>query len=437
MKQKNHENGNERSRTAHGTRRSLLSLTGLIALLLTLSVCFCGCSELIVSLLESHSSTGSPYSESQNGVVTQEPSAGTISNTNVHRSDAENVIERTSGTVDSTEETDNFGIYAISDVVRIVQDSVVQIYTSKSSGAGAGSGVIISAEEGYILTCNHVVEGATAITVELSSMNRYAATLVGTDISTDLAIVKIVPSESEPLVAAKHGISANLVVGEYVVAIGNPLGTLGGSVTHGIISATARQIPFSNSDGTTSTMTLLQTDAPINSGNSGGGLFNLKGELVGIVNAKYADTGVEGLGFAIPIDSAYQVELDLIKYGYVRGIADDGLSFLTVTADNLRTYYYYYGISEAGLYVVSSKYNSEIVNGDRILSVNGITVNSATEYSAAIAGCSIGDILTITYVHSTYSNSVFGGRQKISSETRETTIALREYVPDGISVAFE
>ena len=221
--------------------------------------------------------------------------------------------------------------FAISDVVKMVEDAVVVIDTritndsiwGSSSSTGAGSGVVVSAD-GYILTCNHVIEGATEVLVTLNSGKQYEASLVGRDANTDLAVLKI--EVEEPLVYVKHGSSADLIAGEYVVAIGNPLGTLGGTVTKGIISATERRIRMS--DGTV--MTLLQTDAAINSGNSGGGLFNLKGELIGIVNAKYTATGAEGLGFAIPVDTAYAVELDLIRYSYVRGVVDHGLTTVDI-----------------------------------------------------------------------------------------------------------
>ena len=388
----------------------------VVALLLILVFAMTGCRSAALFLLNRFTPA-----ESTEASDNRSNGNGSVSDSSLHRMDIGDSI------VKSDAEPSIYGsagtdVFAISDVVRMVSDSVVQIYTS----SGAGSGVIISAEDGYVLTCNHVVEGASSIVVELASSSKYNARLVGTDSATDLAVVKIEPKEEEPLTAAKHGISANLVAGEYVVAIGNPLGTLGGTVSHGIISATERQVSFSNGDGSTKQMTLIQTDAAINSGNSGGGLFNLKGELIGIVNAKYASTGVEGLGFAIPIDSAYEVEIDLIKYGYVRGIPDDGLSFVTVNSSNLRYYYHYYGISEIGLYVYSSKYNADIQNGDRITKVNGVTVNSVDEYKKAIADCKVGDEITIEYIKS--SNRLSG--------TATTSITLREYVPEGAAVSF-
>ena len=312
--------------------------------------------------------------------------------------------------------------FAISEVVRMVESSVVvinaMITTTNSFGfasesPSAGSGVIIHSD-GYILTCNHVVEGAASgkITVTLNDgVSQYSAALVGQDSASDLAVLKIQPKADQPLTSAKHGKSGYLVVGERVVAIGNPLGTLGGTVTDGIISATERRIETENG-----TMTLLQTNAAINSGNSGGGLFNLKGELIGIVNAKYAASGVEGLAFAIPIDSAYEVEQDLIQFGYVRGIVDHGMSLLEINQSNLY-YYQRYNIKTVGLYVISSSINTDLKNKDRIVSINGKNITAEADFDAVMANCKVGDTITVVYER--------------EDKTYETTITLEEYVPNG------
>lgn len=185
-------------------------------------------------------------------------------------------------------------------VAAAVKDSVVEIMTTTATyqgiSAGAGSGVIIHAD-GIIVTNHHVIDSASTIRVRLTNGHTYAAILRDSDEAGDIAILKIQPQET--LTVARLGYSGALAVGEEVVAIGNPLGMLGGTVTNGIISALEREVEI---EGVT--MTLLQTNAAINSGNSGGGLFNMAGELIGVVNAKYAASGVEGLGFAIPIDTA-------------------------------------------------------------------------------------------------------------------------------------
>ena len=310
--------------------------------------------------------------------------------------------------------------FAISGVVNKVQDAVVVIQVAVSqtdflgrpvTSTSAGSGVIIS-DDGYILTCHHVVEGGTTILITLRNQKVYEATLVGSDEISDLAVLKI--EAEEELTYAVQGHSADLVAGEQVVAIGNPLGMLGGTVTVGYISATEREITIS--DG--SKMTLLQTDAAINSGNSGGGLFNLAGELIGIVNSKYSASGIEGLAFAIPIDSAYPVQLDLMQYGYVRGVIDHGLTLLDITADNLMQYYYYYGISEIGVYVVESEYATELQNSDRILTVNGIEVTMSANVKEILSTCKVGDTITIVADRK---------GEKITCD-----LVLQEYVPDRI-----
>lgn len=312
-------------------------------------------------------------------------------------------------------------LLAVSEVVRKVEDTVVVIDAQVKTGSvfgsvqtttSAGSGVIISAD-GYILTCHHVVDGAVSVTVTLNTGGKYEASLVGSDERSDLAVLRIEPRADEPLTFAEQGCSADLVKGERVVAIGNPLGTLGGTVSDGIISHTERAITMS--DGTV--MTLLQTDAAINSGNSGGGLFNLDGKLVGIVNAKYAAEGVEGLAFAIPIDSAYTVELDLIEYGYVRGVVDHGLETIDVTESNYAQYHYYYGINRLGVYVVSSEYCDELKNKDCIVSVNGVAVSTTKQLNEIVDALSVGDAVTVVALRDGAEITV--------------TLVLEEYVPDS------
>ena len=205
--------------------------------------------------------------------------------------------------------------------------SVVSIDVTAQSGhksvlAGSGSGVIISAD-GYIVTCNHVVEGAQKIFVYLDNGNDYEATLVGTDSVTDLAVIKI---NAYNLNYAKFGDSSTLSVGEDVFAIGNALGQLSNTYTRGSISGLDRSITIDNV-----TMTLLQTDAAINQGNSGGGLFDQYGDLIGLVVAKSSGSDVEGLGFAIPVDKVESVAKSLIKNGYVEGRPAAGIQIQDLT----------------------------------------------------------------------------------------------------------
>lgn len=303
-------------------------------------------------------------------------------------------------------------------VVEITTEAVVtdQFYR-QSISSGAGSGVIISAD-GYIVTNNHVIENSNKITVTLRDGTQYTATLVGTDSKTDIAVIKI---DAEGLQPAVLGDSSTLQVGQPAIVIGNPLGQLGGTVTNGIISALDRQIVM---DG--HTMTLLQTNAAINPGNSGGALFNERGELVGIVNAKSGGTSggttIEGLGFAIPINIAKPVMEDLITYGYVQGRISLGITTLDIN-DAITAMLY--GVNSTGVYIaqVESGSNAEkagLRSGDRIMSMNGTTIESGSQITAILDGCSIGDEVTILISR--------GGRQG------QATLVLEEYKGQGLSI---
>jgi len=218
-----------------------------------------------------------------------------------------------SSTVTSTEEA-----------VQKVYDSVVCVYVmSNDTAVSAGSGVIIGQdEEGYyVITCQHVVDGYDDYIVTLSDGSYIEAENVGEDAVTDLAVLKI---KGENLtVATIIQDSTTIAIGSEAIAIGNPLGTLANSVTKGIVSAVNRDIKMS--DGTV--QNLIQTDAAINGGNSGGGLFNNQGQLIGVVSAKYSATGVEGLGFAIPANTVVSIATELIENGYVSGRTSLGLKF--------------------------------------------------------------------------------------------------------------
>ena len=221
-------------------------------------------------------------------------------------------VVKNDGSIKVNESTGEADALTIPQVVERVADTVVEIRTKHSSGGiwfgtyettGAGSGVIIS-ENGYIITNSHVVDGASDIAVRLSDGKTYTAKLIGSDASVDIAVIKI---NEKGLNFARMGSSADLAVGQSVIAIGNPLGTLGGTVTNGIISAKDREVIIDRYR-----MTLLQTNVAINPGNSGGGLFDMVGQLIGIVNAKKIDEQIEGLGFAIPIDIAWTAAKKII-----------------------------------------------------------------------------------------------------------------------------
>lgn len=300
---------------------------------------------------------------------------------------------------------------SLPDIAAITEASVVEITTETVSGnsrmrqfvvEGAGSGVIFTSD-GYIVTNNHVIDGALSITVRLTSGESYNATLVGADAQTDLAVLKI---DAPSLTPAVLGNSDGLKVGDLAVVIGNPLGELGGTVTDGIISALDRQITL---DG--ETMTLLQTNAAINPGNSGGGLFNAKAELVGIVNAKTSGTGIEGLGFVIPIDTVKPVVSSLIENGYVSGRPWLGVQLVDIS--DVATAMYY-RVSQLGVYVANAENNPTFKAGDLILKVGERAVSSSVDIKKILSELSIGDEVTVQVLRD-------GTRQELNVTIQEIT----------------
>ncbi len=298
----------------------------------------------------------------------------------------------------ATSTAGNGGDLTMAQVSALVTDTVVEItteYLNKSSwfqyvSTGAGSGVILS-EDGYIITNNHVICGsdgvtpADAIKVRLTDGEEYEAKLIGTDSDSDIAILKI---EAKGLTPAISGNSDNLVVGETVLAVGNPLGELGGTQTDGIISALDREIDVNGV-----TMTLLQTSAAVNPGNSGGALFNMRGELIGVVNAKSSGTGIEGLGFAIPVNDALHVAEQLMEFGYVRGKVAIGVSFYECS-DALEARYY--GFPGYGVYVMelTKGQNDQVLKVmDRVISIDGEEISTFSDISAIVKSHKVGDVL--------------------------------------------
>ena len=281
----------------------------------------------------------------------------------------------------------------VSDIVKKCKDSVVEITTeSVSSGnsvlgqyvsQGAGSGVIIS-KDGYIVTNNHVVSDATSLKVTTTDGKEYDANVVGKDSQTDLAVIKI---DTQNLQPATFGDSDTLQVGDPAIAIGNPLGELGGTVTTGIISATDRQITIDDE-----TMTLLQTDAAINPGNSGGGLFNADGNLIGIVNAKESSTGIEGLGFAIPITPAKDIITELMQNGSVTSRPALNVSLYDYSASNQGQNSKY----PDGCYIVQVVKNGAadkagLKQNDRIISFDGQKIETTSDVKNVLNKHKIGD----------------------------------------------
>ena len=280
-----------------------------------------------------------------------------------------------------------------------VADTVVEVYTEQVSYSyfygqyvteGAGSGVIISSD-GYIITNNHVIDGATSINVTLNNGDTYTAILVATDEQTDIAVIKI---EATGLHAAVLGDSDSIKVGQKVIAIGNPLGSLGGTVTAGIISALSREVTVENIP-----MTLMQIGVSISPGNSGGGLFNTSGQLIGIVNAKSTSDYSEGIGFAIPINTAKAVAQDLLTYGYVTGRPALGISCISIDSYQKARYY---GVSTYGVYVNETLSEeakaSGLQHGDVIVALNNREVTSLTALQTVLYGYKAGDTVDLSVV---------------------------------------
>lgn len=280
-----------------------------------------------------------------------------------------------------------------------VEYTVNSIFMNQQGTASAeGSGIIIS-ENGYILTNNHVINSsstssyyeigqANKVTVHLyNDTTEYTATVVGTDEETDLAVIKI---DKEGLTAAEIGDSDSVQVGEFSMAIGNPLG-MQSSVTSGIISALNRDV--TDSDG--KTFKLIQTDAAINSGNSGGALVNSQGQVIGVNTLKVSATGVEGMGFAIPINSAKPIYEQLIQYNKVKrpyiGIAGRDLDETTAKRNNLVV-----GIYVASVDEYSAAEKAGIKAGDVIIKADGQSIKTMTELNNIKNTHSIGDTMTVT-----------------------------------------
>ena len=257
---------------------------------------------------------------------------------------------------------------------------------------GSGSGIIISSD-GYIITNSHVIEGASSIEVVLSSGDKYPAMLIGQDVKTDLAVVKI---DVKNLPAAELGKSSELRVGELAVAIGNPLGLeFQGSVTAGVISALNRTIDV---DGRQ--YTLVQTDAAINPGNSGGPLVNRYGQIIGINTVKISTSDTEGMGFAIPIDVAAPIIEELISKGYVSGRPPIGIGVREITEDMSK----YYNLP-VGVYVISISEGSGaekagILQGDVIIKADGKTVTNMDELNEVRDTHKAGETIKLDIVRS-------------------------------------
>ena len=288
-------------------------------------------------------------------------------------------------------------VYAanVNSVVAISSTIKSTSYYGTSEGTATGSGFILT-EDGYVITNYHVVEGATAVSVITHDDTKYPATIVGTDSTNDIAVLKV---EATGLPAATLGSSDELIIGDMVVAIGNPLGELTSTQTVGYVSGKDRDV---STDG--SIISMIQTDAAINSGNSGGPLFNMYGQVVGVTTAKYSGTSgsgatIEGIGFAIPIDDVVGIISDLIDYGYVTG------AYMGITVSNTdEASASMFGLP-LGAYVMTvekggSAERAGIQPKDIIIDLGGTEVTGITTLTRALRNFKAGDTTTVTVIRS-------------------------------------
>lgn len=286
-------------------------------------------------------------------------------------------------------------VYAgnVNSVVGIVTQVTTNVWGQKVAQAASGSGFVLT-QDGYIVTNYHVIEDATSVTVQFKNGDEFPATIVGSEADNDVAVLKI---DAQGLTPVRLGTSADLVVGEQVAAIGNPLGEMTFSQTVGYVSALDK--PLTMSDGTV--INVLQTDTAINSGNSGGPLFNMYGQVIGITNAKYSNNGssqasIEGICFAIPIDDVKDILKDLMEHGYVTGKPYVGVTLSTANATEASRY----GRS-GGAYVQSvvpggAADKAGLQRGDIITAVDGQSIDGHAAFIAIKNSHKAGDTVTLT-----------------------------------------
>ena len=318
--------------------------------------------------------------------------------------------------VDTSKELTTAEIYAkyVNSCVGITVDIVsTNVFGQTVTGAAAGSGFVIT-EDGYILTNYHVIDGANSIKVTFDNGKEYTATYVGGEEKNDIAVIKVDATGLTPVVIGK---SSDMLVGEQVTTIGNPLGELTFSESTGIISALDRSITMS--DGRQ--MNMIQTDCAINSGNSGGPLFNSHGEVIGIVSAKYSSgsnsssASVEGLGFAIPMDDVANMVSDLVKNGYVTGKPIMGISVADVDESVTS-----YGVPQGAIIRVVTPdlcgAKAGLQAGDIVTKIDNTDVTSASDLTSAIGNYEPGDKVTLTIFR--------------SGETKTVEVTLEESTPE-------
>ena len=305
-------------------------------------------------------------------------------------------------------------VYAqnVQSVVLIESTVTASMYGQTATGVASGSGFILS-EDGYVVTNYHVIEGATSLAVVLHNGLRHSATVVGYDSINDIAVLKV---EAKGLEAVEVGSSSDLIVGDQVVAIGNPLGELTSTLTVGYVSAKERTI---STDGTI--INMIQTDAAINSGNSGGPLFNMKGQVVGITTAKYSGASssgatIEGIGFAIPMDDVLEELQELIQFGYIKS-AYLGVMVQTMDASVAEIYGLPVGAYVVGVEEGYCAHRSGIQEKDIIVAVGDEKIETIADLTRALREYAPGDIAEIKIYRGGMTKSIY---VKLDERPRDT-----------------
>ena len=332
--------------------------------------------------------------------------------------------------VDTSKKMTAAEVYAanVNSTVGITTQVTTNFWGYTTQSAASGSGFILSAD-GYLLTNYHVIESASSIKATLYNGKSYDATLIGYDESNDIAVLKI---DAEGLTPVTLGDSDNLNVGDDVIAIGNPLGELTFSLTSGSVSALNREVTLSSNV----TMNLIQTDCAINSGNSGGALFNLYGEVVGITNAKYSGSSgsgasIDNIGFAIPINSVRSIVDSIIEKGYVTK------PYIGVMVSDVGEESTKYGLPEGAAVVSVTEggpaEKAGIKANDIITEVNGKAISGKSDLSAVISEHAAGDKLTLSIYRQgeTLSVTVEIGEQQTSALANEQQSSQQQTVPNG------
>ena len=307
---------------------------------------------------------------------------------------------------------------AYNSVVEITSTVTQQSFFGTTSGYSLGSGVIVS-NDGYIVTNNHVIDGAVEVSVKLYDGEVHDATLVGTDPRSDLAVLKI---DAKDLPYSIIADSSNIVLGQECVVIGNPLGE-GITCSNGIISALEKEIVINSYP-----MSVIQTNAAVNEGNSGGGLFNMNGDLIGIVNAKSSassfsnEATIEGMGYAIPANTVKKIITDLVDYGYVKARASLGVSVYTQQAFEEKGVK---GLLVADVIKGGASDKAGMEKYDVITEVDGEEIISYAKLSKALDKHEVGDTVNVV-IYRGYGNAITSKYGEYNLERIELQVTLQE-----------